>query len=261
MQFLGKWERKFGWVSFPGFLRYYAILHVAVYLLQIVDPNIGQNLEFNKSKILDGEVWRVVTFLFASRAEGGIDPIGAVFLVCMVGIAFMMSDALEAVWGAFRTSLFYYTGYIGLVIANFLYPFPMSGSGYFIYTAAFLSFATMFPKVEFLIMFIIPVQVRWLALLIGIYFVMDVFENPIFIGYLLLGFSNYIFWTGIPALRAAGRMMQAANRRKQFQRNATKDDAAFHRCATCNRTDVSDPELEFRMSMDGNEYCKDHLKD
>ena len=29
-------ERRFGWLSFPGFLRFYVLMHALVYVLQIV---------------------------------------------------------------------------------------------------------------------------------------------------------------------------------------------------------------------------------
>ena len=30
-------------------------------------------------------------------------------------------------------------------------------------------------------------------------------------------------------------------------------------CATCDRTEHDDPDLEFRVAADGEEYCKEHL--
>ena len=260
MQFLNQCERKFGWLSFPGFLRYYAIFHVLVYLLQFVNPQIGIFLEFDRSKILAGEVWRLVTFLFASSGLGGQDAFGMLFLFFMVMIAFMISDALEGAWGLFRTSMFYYTGYLGLIIANFLYDTPMVGSGMLIYSAAFFAFATLFPKVEFLLMFIIPVQIRWLALLGTIYYAIEIYRSPLLIGFYLLGFVNYLLWAAIPALRGQGLLVKAARRRKSFEKNTATDENTFHRCVVCSNTELSHPDLEFRMATDGKEYCTDHLK-
>lgn len=232
-----------------------------VYLLQIVSPNIGDILEFDRSKILAGEVWRAVTFLFASSGMSGFSAIGALFLFCMASIAFMMSDTLEATWGVFRTSVFYYVGYIGLIIANFLYITPLFGSGFFIYMAAFLAFATLFPKVEFRIFFIIPVQIRWLAILYALFLLLEVSRTPSYFGYLALCYANYLLWAGIPALRGQARVVKAAQRRRRFQKDSYMDEGAFHRCADCDRTDLSDPQLEFRMAIDGKEYCTEHLKD
>ena len=41
-----------------------------------------------------------------------------------------------------------------------------------------------------------------------------------------------------------------------------KKNGAMHECAVCHRTELDDPELEFRYcsKCDGNyEYCQDHL--
>ena len=70
MVFSKGFERRFGWVGFPGFLRYFALLHVLVYVLQIARPGIGLLLMFDRGSIQAGEVWRVVTFLFASSGFG-----------------------------------------------------------------------------------------------------------------------------------------------------------------------------------------------
>ena len=260
MQFMDKWERKLGWLSFPGLLRYYALFHVMVFLLQFINPQIGVILGFDRGKILSGEVWRLVTFLFADSGFKGMSAFSMLFLFFMVMIAFMMSDALEGAWGVFRTSLFYYAGFIGLLAANFLYTSPMPGSGFFIYTSAFFAFATLFPKMEFLMFFIIPVQVRWLAILIGVFLVIGLFSQPWYIGFLILGFGNYILWAAIPALRGQARVIESAGRRKKFDKNKLPEEATFHRCAACGETELSDPDLEFRMAEDGKEYCEDHLK-
>jgi hypothetical protein len=259
MLFLDKWERKFGWLSFPGLLRYYALFHVLVYLLQIVNPAIGTVLDFDREKIMGGEVWRAATFLFADSGFGGLGAFGALFLFFMVMIAFMMNDALEGVWGVFRTSLFHYTGIAGLLIANFIYPAPMAGSGFFVYTSAFFAFATLFPKHEFLMFFVIPVQVRWLAILGGGLLVFGTLSDPIYLGFLILGFANYLLWAGIPALRGQARVVKSVARKRKFDKHKLDGGEAFHLCKTCGRTEISDPELEFRMAADGEEYCGDHL--
>jgi hypothetical protein len=257
----GSLERRFGWLSFPGFLRYYAILHGLVYVLQVFRPDIGMLLEFDRDRIFAGEVWRVVTFLFSSSGFAGIGVIGILFFFFMVMIAFMMNDALEGTWGVFKTSLFHYCSMFGLIIGNFLLPGLMPGSGFILYGAAFFAFATLFPKVEFLMFFILPVQVRFLAWLQAILLVISVIGNLWLLPFYLLGYANYIFWAGIPALRGTARVIESAQRRKRFNAAKAPADDAFHTCETCGRTDISDPRLEFRVGRDGKEYCVDHLGD
>jgi len=256
---LGQLERRLGWLSFPGLLRYYALLYALVYLLRLVRPDIGEFLDFDRSKILAGEVWRVVTFLFASSGSFGFGGVGLVLMVFLVMIAFMMSDALEDAWGVFKTTLFLICGILGLVAANFVFPQLMPNSGLLLYGSAFFAFATLFPKVEFLLFFILPVQVRVLAWIQAAVMVLAVFADLRLAPFFLLGFANYLIFAGIPALRGTARVIESAQRRRRF--NAAKEpaSAAFHTCASCDRTDVTDPGLEFRVGRDGREFCSDHL--
>jgi hypothetical protein len=235
---LGQLERRFGALSFPGFLRYYAILHGLVYLLQLVRPDIGTVLDFNRTKILAGELWRLVTFLFASSGAVGASAIGIMMMIFLVMIAFMMSDALEGAWGAFKTTLFFTVGIIGLIAANLLFPQMMPGSGFILYGAAFFAFATLFPKVELVLL---------------------AFADFRLLPFFLLGYANYLIFAGLPALRGTALVIDATQRKRSF--NAAKDPAgvAFHTCAVCDRTDLSDPRMEFRVGHDGREYCADHL--
>ncbi len=236
-------------------------MHALVYVLQLVRPDMGLLLEFDRGRILSGEVWRVVTFLFSSSGFGGLGFMGAVFFYFMVMIAFMMSDALEDAWGVFKTSLFYYCGVVGLVVANFLIPGVMPGSGFLLYGSAFFAFATLYPRMEFLMFFILPVQIRFLAMIQGGMMLLSAFSSPLLLPFFLLGCSNYLIFSGIPALRGTAKVIESANRRKRFQAAKEPEHEAFHSCAACDRTEVTDPGLEFRVGKDGREYCADHLRD
>ena len=120
MTIFDRLERRCGWLAFPGFLRYYALFHVLVYILQIIRPDIGQLFAFDRAKIFSGEVWRVATMFFAGSQFGTFNPVSVLLLICAVNFVFMVSDGLENAWGSFKASLFYYTG-IGLVlVANFV---------------------------------------------------------------------------------------------------------------------------------------------
>lgn len=259
MEMLDKLERRLGWMSFPGVLRYYALFHVLVFVLQFMNPQIAEVLDFNKAKIFSGEVWRVFTFVFVSNRFGNPGAFAMLFLFFMVMIAFMMSDALEGAWGVFRATLFYYVGYLGLLLANFIYPAPLPQSGFFIYISAFFAFATLFPKHEFLMFFFFPVQVRWLGILLGVLLVLGVLGSPLYLGYLALGFSNYLLWAGIPAIRGGVKNAESASRRKKFESKKQGEQEAFHVCVVCGATEITHPEREFRIAADGKEYCDLHL--
>jgi hypothetical protein len=252
-------ERRFGWLAFPGFLRFYALFHVAVYALQIFRPDLGMLLEFDANKIFAGEVWRMVTFLFASSGTRGVGTIGILFFFFLIMLMFMVSDSLESAWGVFRTSMFFYAGYFCLLVANFVCPAVINGSGFLIYASAFLAFATLFPRVELRLMMILPVQVRFLGILEVALVVLTILGKPVLAPFFLLAYLNYILFAGIPALRGQAKVMQSAGRRKEFGKRKLPKSEAFHRCKVCDRTEISDPSLEFRIGADGEEYCDEHL--
>lgn len=259
MRSIGQLEIRYGWLSFPGFLRYYALMHALVYVLQVVRPDIGALLEFDRARILSGEVWRLVTFLFSSSGFAGTGMIGILFFFFMVMIAFIMNDALEDAWGVFKTSLFHYCGITGLIIANFVFPNVMAGSGFLIYGSSFLAFATLFPRFEFLMFFILPVQVRFLAMIQAGFMVIGLLGNWLLLPFFLLGCANYLIFAGIPALRGTAQVIESKQRRKRFQAAKEPEEHSFHSCERCDRNEVTDPQLEFRVGKDGREYCIDHL--
>jgi hypothetical protein len=234
-------------------------MHALVYVLQVFRADIGALLEFDRARILSGEVWRLVTFLFSSSGFAGIGAKGILFFFFMVMIAFMMSDALEGAWGVFKTSLFYYCGIAGLIVANFVFPNAMAGSGFLLYGASFLAFATLFPRMEFLMFFILPVQVRFLAMIQAGMMALAVLGNWLLLPFFLLGCANYLIFAGIPALRGTAQVIESKQRRKRFSAAKEAAEPSFHTCASCDRTEVTDPQLEFRVGKDGREYCVEHL--
>ena len=262
MTFFDRLERRLGWVSFPGFLRFYALFHVLVFVLRFIRPDIGLLLEFDRAKIMSGEIWRVATFFFAGGSSVGRPSIvSIVFLACAVNFIFMVSDGLEGAWGVFKTSLFYYTGILLLLVANFAYSMNIPVSGFALYASAFFAFATLFPKVEILLFMILPVEIRILGIIQAAAMVLMVVGEPILFPFMLLAFANYIIWSGIPALRGTARIIESGKRKRAFNSGKIPAAEAFHTCATCKRTDASHPGIEFRVGGDGEEYCTDHLED
>jgi hypothetical protein len=259
MTFFDRLERRAGWLAFPGFLRYYALFHVLVFVLQLIRPDIGQLLEFDRDKILAGEVWRVATQFFAQSQFGRPGLFSLIFLYFGVLFVFMVSDGLENAWGTFKTSLFYYVGILAVTVGNFVVSIAIPGSGLLLYASAFLAFATLFPKVEILLFMILPVQVRFLGMFVAVGLIMAVYSIPLLLPFYLLALANYFIWAGIPALRGTLRVIDSAQRRKRFAANSVPASEAFHTCAVCHKTDVSNPQMEFRIGQDGVEYCTDHL--
>lgn len=253
VNWLDRMEKYWGWLSFPGLLKGYAFLHVVVFVLQFMNREIGAVLEFDRAKIFSGEVWRAVTFLFADSGSGIPGALGALFFVFMIMIALMMSDALEEVWGVFRTSIYCYAGVLCLMTANFIFGPLIPGSGMLFYSSVFFAFATLYPRMEFRLLFFLPVQVRWIAAVSGVLMLVSAVSAPVLFPYLLMAHLHYILMAGIPALR---RKLPRKPVMPVFNKRGA--EAAFHHCEVCGETEISSPETHFRVAEDGREYCEDH---
>jgi hypothetical protein len=258
MDWIDRLESRVGWLAFPGLFRFFTLLGVLAFALSWMRPDLAQVLEFDRARVFSGEVWRVVTFPFAPGALRSFSLLAVVFLYCAVMIGFLINDSLESVWGVFRTSLFFYVGFFLLLLGNLFLP-AMAWSGGLLYTSAFFAFATLFPRHQFMLFFILPVEVRFLAILsaVGLGFV--AVSEPKLIPFLALALANYLIWAAVPALRDHKRLHEAGVRRRQFERAKAPEVVGFHECAVCGRTEHDDAQLEFRVARDGREYCTDHL--
>jgi hypothetical protein len=242
-------------------LRRYAIHNVTLYLI------IGQVIFFlfvmSGRFVLDrvvlvpefvkaGEWWRLITFLFIPPLT---NPIFAFFAWYLF---YLMGSALEGHWGAFRYNLFLLTGYLVTVAVTFLFPLS-AATNIFIGGSVFLAFAYLYPDFQLYILFILPVKIKWLALITWIGYAYEMIVGSWHTRLLVLAsISNFFLFFGrdiIWKMKTGNRTMVAQAR--QF----TGKKEPFHKCAVCGKTDISHPQMDFRYCSDcgGLGYCKDHI--
>jgi len=129
----------------------------AIYAIGFVMPvNLIGMFTFNLAAIMDGEFWRIITFIFIPPNAGMIFIIFALYLYWLIG------SSLESQWGAFKFNLFYLCGIIGTIIAGLITGFA---TNFYLNLSLFLAFAILYPNFELRLFFILPVKMKWLALL------------------------------------------------------------------------------------------------
>lgn len=273
MNFLDKLERKFGRYAIRDLSRYIVACYIIGSVIDFVAPNLYYNyLALNPAMILQGQVWRLVTFLFAPLLNMR-SVIGLLFIVFVLMFYYSICNTLEQMWGSFRFNMYMLTGILGTIAASFIvYVITKSPyiymDTYYLQLALFLAFATMFPDVSVMLYGIIPVKIKWLAYLDVAFLVFSFLtagggiyglSTRIEIIISLLNFLVYFF---------AGRngtkyRPSEIKRKKKFVKHVKQSTSgARHQCAVCHRTELDDPTLEFRFcsKCDGNyEYCQDHL--
>ncbi|MBR6352565.1 MAG: hypothetical protein IKS25_00450, partial [Oscillospiraceae bacterium] len=128
-------------------------------------------------------------------------------------------------------------------------------------------FAVLFPDMQVLLFFIIPVKMKWLAILDAAFFVYGILTASFPMNLLpVVAVLNFFLFCGGDLLRMLPRRPSAktVNFRRESERirREQRDQLYRHKCAVCGRTDVTNPELEFRYCSRCAGYhcfCQDHI--
>ena len=200
-----------------------------------------------------GEWWRLFTFVFIPP------PASPLFVAFALYLLFLYGSALERYWGAFRYNLFLLTGYVLTAGFAFFAPFSVT-TNLFIGGSIFLAFAWLNPNFEILVFFVLPVKIKWLALIAWLGYAYEfIAGGPAAKLAVAAALGNFFIFFGHDlwlTLRHGGRRLRAETKRRA---ESSSGDAARHTCTVCGRTDLTNPELDFRYAADDRCYCTEHL--
>ncbi len=252
MALLDKLERKFRRYAVPNVTLYLILGQVLFFVFVLSGRFILERVVLIPDRVLAGEWWRLITFLFVPPMT---NPIFAFFAWYLF---YLMGNALEGHWGAFRYNVYLLVGYLVTVGVTFLFPFSIA-TNIFIAGSVFLAFAFLYPDFQLYIFFIIPVKIKWLALLTWIGYAYQVIVGSWSTRLLVLAsISNFLLFFG----KDIYWRMKTGNRKMVFQaKQYSTGREPFHKCAVCGITDLSHPQMEFRYCSEcsGLGYCKDHI--
>lgn len=244
---------------------YIAIGTAVVYLFTLIDPSylMYNVLRFDRSAILRGQVWRLFSYIFIPSDTN------VLFLAISMYFYFFIGKAIESSWGSFRFNLFYLCGVVITDIAALI--MGVNATASYLNLSLLLAFATIYPENQVLLMFIIPLKMKYLAWFYFVVTIIDVIRLNFFPVFALL---NYFLFFGADILhvlpdfvKPRGGYKKAqrpnANWAKDYQKKATKP-LYRHKCTVCGRTDTEYPQLEFRYCSKCSGYycyCMDHIND
>lgn len=268
----------------PNLMLYVALTSGVIYFITLITQNYAPlyALQFDRELILQGQVWRLFTGIFTEAFSAG----GPLMVILSLYITYILGRALEHAWGTLRFNLYYFSGILFMDIFAMLFGgIPVITGEYiidmsplyatmanYLHLTLLIAYATAYPDNQFLIFFIFPVKAWILGLVYFGLTLLEVVQLSYPILYFphnlfpLVAFANYFLFVGrdianiIPGLR---------NRRSRpkpiYVKINTEKKAApayTHKCVLCGRTDVSNPELEFRYCSRCNGYfcyCQDHI--
>lgn len=259
MSLLDKLERALGRFAIPNLSLYLIVGQVFVLfasMLQLLDP---EKLIYAPVLVTElGEWWRLFSFMFMAPIPSGM--LGFVFLAFYWYLFYLMGNALEHQWGVFRFNAFIFLSYALTVGLAFLAP-GAAVTNTFILGSVFIAFAYLNPDFELTLFFVLPVKIKWLALLAVVLGGYRFIVGPLSIKLqTIAAVTTFLIFFGRDMMTVARyRQRKSA---KAAERAAAVDEPR-HRCHVCGKTDKSHPDLDFRYCSKcaGDQcYCPEHIQ-
>lgn len=261
----------------PNLMLYISLGCALVYLMTQVTQNtiLYQLLIFDRASIMAGQVWRLFSYPLTFYNSNTLLMIVALFCYYSLG------RAIENVWGTLKFNLFYLCGIVMMDIWCMIFGGRADVS--YLNLSLFLSYATMYPQARFLLMFIIPVK-AWIFALVDLALVVyGLLVEPFPYNFFsVISLANYFLFFGKDVLNVvplswrvnASRLFHKSKEPRKakvipfpnagsYEATVAKPQAPYtHKCTVCGRTDITNPELEFRYCSRCRGYhcyCEDHI--
>lgn len=276
MNWLNKLERKIGRFAISNLIIWLIGAYTIGFVIYTASPDMLGYLVLSPYHILHGQVWRLVTWIFMPTDTN------LLMLLIMALFYYQLGTTLERNWGTFRFNVYIFGGMLFTVLGAFLlygimyvinggvspdmFYIGYSFSTSYINMSIFLAFALTYPEMQIMLMFIIPIKMKWMAVVYGVLTLIQFFGSS-WAGKVSIFMSLLNFIIFFLSTRNLKRYTpREVHRRQKFKAEMRQPSGypggAKHKCTVCGRTELDAPELEFRFcsKCEGNyEYCSDHL--
>ncbi|XCP83632.1 hypothetical protein ABXS75_11120 [Roseburia hominis] len=268
-KWLDKMERKFGRYAVRNLTLYLIVCYIVGFVLSQTMPALLSYFTLEIGLVLKGQVWRLISWVIIPPQTN------IIFVIFMLLLYYSLGTTLERTWGAFRYNVYIFSGMIFTIIGAVLVYLLTGGviglgglfSTYYINLSIFLACAALMPDLQLYFWGFIPIKMKWLAYLDVALLLIDMVNGNLIIRIIIIAsLLNFIIFFLFNRNMQPYRPKEIA-RKKQFHREIQRpvnryEGGARHKCAVCGRTELDDPNLEFRYcsKCNGNyEYCQDHL--
>ena len=260
----------------PNLMLYVVVGNAIVWLFTLFTQFSGSGvsilsyLYFSPYHILRGEIWRLLTFIIIPNST-------SILALIFFYFYYMIGRTVEAQWGPGKFTIYFFSGVLLTVIYGFLIYFifhvNLAVSAEFIYLSLFFTFATLYPDMQVLLFFLIPLKIKWLAIVDAVFFLYSVVTSTFPANLLpIVAVLNYLLFCGSALFDAVRRLLGGSRQQRRNTVNfknevrriqyEEKQKPYTRRCEVCGRTDTDYPDLEFRYCSrcaGYHCYCMDHI--
>lgn len=280
MNLMEKLERKWGRYAIPELHKYLVFAYFLGYLSNMISPTMMSYMQFDMGLILQGQIWRLVTWIFSCSSTSFMTLL---FLFCLLS----MGKSLEYVMGTFRMNVLLMGGMVlNLLVGILLYLVPLAVFGvgiptrlsnYYTLISMYMALAICMPEAQVRLYFLIPIKMKWM---LAVYLLSMGLELWTYYSYggggisgiilvliygtqIICALINIFCFFHFSKIRLSRQQKKRQQEfKKQFSEPRPGAKITRHKCAICGRTELDDPNLTFRYcsKCTGNkEYCQEHL--
>ncbi len=298
---MNKMERKFSKYAIPNLSLYLILCYAAGYIVQLINSDFIHYLSLNPFAIMQGQVWRLFTWILIPPSSSNIFFM-LLMLYFYYSIGTSLERTWGAFYynvyifgGILFTILasFILAGYLYFVeikpisssVGMNIYMEQLGAKGtidfmakwyeytnvflvlfttYYINMSIFLAYAATYPDMMVLLMFMIPVKVKYLGIIYVVMIVLEMIQGGVLFAFSIgASLLNFVIFFIMMRKNKPHRTVKQVKRQMEYRQAAKKPTGITrHKCAICGRTEQDDPTLEFRFcsKCEGNyEYCQYHL--
>lgn len=259
-------------LGIPNLMRYIVAANAIIYIFSMFDGSglLMSILAMDASSVLRGQLWRIVTFVLIPSGGNPFSVMISLFFY------FWLGESMERLWGSTKFTVYYAGGMLLSVLASLLallldgFAIPLYGAGY-VNAALFFAFALTYPETVVRLFYIIPIKMKWLAIVEAVLYALSVVEGiraglwGMALTPIVAMLNLFIFFS--PGFFRRADQFQARHRSEAIQfRKAVKEQKRQkgynHKCEVCGRTDTEYPQLQFRYCSRCTGYhcfCEDHI--
>ncbi|WP_312461060.1 hypothetical protein [Proteiniclasticum sp.] len=256
MKLIDKLDRLVSKFAVRDLMKYVMLGSFLVFLVDMTSNGLlSAFLYFNRNLILEGQVWRVLTFIFVPGSS-------SFFVIISFLFYFYIGRVLEMAWGTTRFNTYYFLGVLMSVIAGF---FIGVTTTYYLNMTLFLAYAATFPDSQVNLYFVLPIKVKFLGLLYGAFIVVEfISASMAYRLAIVVSLLNFLLFFGPGFMKVQNRRSKTQKIRRNIEvAKYTTRVQSIHKCTTCGITEKDDPNMEFRYcsKCEGNyEYCEKHIR-
>lgn len=219
-RFLYRLEKMINKVAIPNLMLYITGGMLLMYVLSYFMPGtvvfMGREtslvgiLTLTRADLFAGQVWRLFSYIFVPPASSPIFALISLYFYYFIG------STLERHWGTAKFNLYYLLGMLGTTIAALIAGY---GTNTYLNYSLFFAFAVLFPDMQVLLFFVIPVKMKYLGYLNAGFFLLSfIFGSWSMRAAILASLLNFFLFFGGDFIRRIRDNMKYSATRRNFRR-------------------------------------------